>query len=159
MRTVDPSVLAQMLAPQTGHSVIPLLKISHSSLTTPLYYAGDYKDVTYNSQVYTAFPFEIVLPDDTDETVPQVKLVIDNVGQDLVNLIRSAGDPPSIQLHFVDISPSNVVTLLIGPLDFSLLGVSYTMSVIEMSLGYESDLLNAAATSEFFDPTIAPGLF
>ena len=159
MRTIDASVLREMLAPQTGNTIVPLLQINHSTLTSPFYFAGDYNDVVYNGQTYTAFPFEILLPNDTDETIPQVRLLLDNVGQDLVNLIRGAGDSPKIQVTIVNIDPSGTVTKLLGPLDFSLLAVSYDVSTIEMTLGYESDILNSPATKDIFDPGIAPGLF
>ena len=159
MRTIAPAALAEMLKPQTGHAVIPLVKIDHSTLSTPFYFAANYQDITFNSIVYKAFPFDLVLPDDTDEAPPQVKLVLDNVGQDLVDLIRTAASSLTAQVYVVSVDPSNVATAIVGPLDFSVVGVSYTIATVEMTLAFKEDILNAPATKDMFDPTVAPGLF
>ena len=159
MRVVDVSVLREMLAPQTGHLVVPIITVMHSTLSSPLRYVADTQDLIFNGNTYTAFPFEIKPPDDDEDTVPDVKLVIDNVGQDLVDLIRQASDPPDVEMYIVDKAPDGTVQPIVGPLNFRMNGVGYNQEIVEISLGYEVDVLNMSATSVFFNPSVAPGLF
>lgn len=58
---------------------IPLVKFAFPSPVGNVFLVGDTQDVTYQSQVYTAFDLEITLPsDETRSTIPECEIIAAN---------------------------------------------------------------------------------
>lgn len=158
-RTISPAGLRELFAQHSGHVLLTLLTVSHATLPEPLRLVNDRRSLEHDGHTWTALPFELVLPADTEDEIPHVELRIDNVGRVLTELLRTVAEPVDVELSVVRVAPDGSVTPELGPLDFSLLDAQIRTDVITARLGYEIDVLNEPATREIFNPSLAPGLF
>ena len=97
-----------------------LLTVTDNGPSGDVYRAvNNLTDITYNGETYYAFPFELVLPEDSGMRPSTVQLSVPNVGRELMKMLRETLDPPSIKLELV-VAPfnSNVVTDVEKSLDF-----------------------------------------
>lgn len=141
---------------QTGEAFLLLLEINHDDLDTPLRFVNNTEDVTSNSDVYTAFPFEISLPSDREDQLPTVTLAIDNIDRTLVSTIRDITSPPTASVSVIMASDPD--TIEAGPYDFTIKDASYTAEVVTSSLAFE-DILNEAFPGDSFTPNHFTSLF
>ena len=123
------------------------------------YFCSNTVDISFAGQTYTALPFEVTLAADSEETVPQARLRIDNVSRGLSEAIRQTTQPPTVNLRIFRIDGAGTVHLELGPSRFTLLSATVTALTVEGVLGYESDFLNEPAVHQRFTPSIAPALF
>lgn len=165
-RTVSLTLRDAMYAQETGANLVTLLTITHPQLATPLYLSSDNTAIfSYTplrsgtisrGLVFDFFPFSVILPDDKDESPPSAKLVIDNVGRELIPLLRSTDYPATVKIEQVLASAPNVVEILYPELD--LVGMEYDSTTITLTLE-----INALLTEPFpagtFNPADFPGLF
>ena len=66
-RTVSLSAMQGAMAQETDEVYLILLDIDHADLPSTLRFVNNDSDVTSNSNLYTAFPFEATMPDDKDD--------------------------------------------------------------------------------------------
>ena len=146
-------------AQETSEVFLALISISHPSIIGgPLRLVQDLQNVTSNGNVYTMFPFRLILPEDTDQGVPQVSLSIDNVSQEIYATIKALSPqlPPTVSIDLVIRSQPDVVEFSIPLL--TLREISADILVIEGVLrGDEEDLNEFPRDS--FTPQNTPGLF
>ena len=159
-RSLSTAAKAAIYGPQTGEAFLILLKISHASISS-LYFVNDAQNVTStvdgSSQTYLAFPFLIEMPDDTDENVPTVKLMIDNVDRSIMDEIRSTlTGAPTITTWIVLASSPNTIER--GPDIFTCRSLEYDQFAIEAELIYE-DILNLQFPADSFNPNNFAGIF
>ncbi len=108
-RTVSLAAIQGAMAAETGEVYLVLLEIDHTTLGTPLRFVNNDADVTSGGNVYTAYPFMPVLPDDQDSREPTAEIRIDNVSRELIDEIRSIADPLTMTLSVVlESSPSTI---------------------------------------------------
>ena len=158
-RTTSTALRQMAHAQETGQVLVALIEISHSLIVGgPLRLVQDVKPLVSSGNTYTAFPFEIVLPDDNVEASPRVKLVIDAVDQSIMTAIRSMppGEPPTISVSLVLASQPDVVEMaMTGMLLRSVTG-SATRIEGELLID-EEDLQRFPEGS--FTPFDFPGMF
>lgn len=146
-------------AQETKEVLLALITITHDSIVGgPLRLVQDLQDLTSNGNVYTAFPFQVTLPNDSDEGVLQVKLVIDNVDRQIAQAIRTMppSSPPTVQIDLVIASQPDVVEMSIVGL--TLRNVSGDAFQIEGDLRIdEEDLIPFPEGA--FTPQDFPGMF
>lgn len=156
-RSLSSAAKAAIFAPQTGEAFLVLLTLAHYSFAATLKFAANDQNVWHQGSEYLAFPFEIMLPDDTDEAPPKVTLKIDNVDRRIIQEIRQVpGDPITVTLFLVTASSPDLVEA--GPYQFVLRDVSYSAATIEGTLAYE-DILSEPFPADSFTPDRFPGLF
>ena len=157
VRNISAEGLRELFAQNSGAVMLTLLTFSHATLPTPIRLVNDRRPLTYG-QSYIALPFEMTLPDDLEERIPNVEVKIDNIGRELVTLLRSTSEIVAVDVEVVRVQ-NGTVTSELGPLDFSLLDAKITPQTITLSIGYAIDILNEQATKEIFNPGTAPALF
>lgn len=145
-----------VFAQETGEVFLLLLTISHASLATPIRVVNNTQNITSNGNLYTAFPFTIVLPDDTEEQPPRMRLVIDNVDRQIVQAVRNMTSKPTITLDVVLASQPD--TLEASFPGFSLRRTNYDALTVEGDLNLEDVVLEPFPALSF-TPQLAPGLF
>ena len=161
-RSLSAAALADLFAQESTKVWLLLLHIEHADLASDIDVVNNNEDVTSSamgsgSVVYTAFPFAITLPSESeDEILGQAKLVIDNIERTIVNAVRSISTPPTINL--VIIHSDDLDTAVIGPMTFTLQDVGYNALTVEGTIGLP-DLLNVQFPKESFNPNPTPGLF
>jgi len=88
-------------AVETDQVWLILMKIEHPDLDETLYLVNNRESITSDFQVYTAYPFNIVLGNDDGEKLQTVKLTFDNIDVALVEVIRSITESPDITISVV----------------------------------------------------------
>jgi hypothetical protein len=108
--------------------------------------------------LYVPFPFDVILPDESDDAVPRVTLRIDNVDRRIVSELRSVVTNVPVTVRMTVVLASSPDTIEVGPMEFSLRDVEYTATTVEGTLLYE-DVLNESFPADSFTPSRFPGLF
>lgn len=101
--------LRAIFAEETGEVFLTLLKVSEPSLPEPLLAVNDTVDHTHNGELYTAYPFEPVLPNSDGETLPKTLVRISNVSPKLITILRKMASPVKVELKVVLASDIDVV--------------------------------------------------
>lgn len=85
-----------------------LLEISHPALPAPLRLSSDAVATLSGGARYEPFPFEVVLPDDSEGRAPRAQIRIDNTSQEIVALLRGLTTPASLTIRIVRSADPNV---------------------------------------------------
>lgn len=145
-----------LFAQETKTVFLLLLTITHPSFTPPIRVVNNTKSIVSNGETYAAFPFEIVLPDERDDSLPQMTLRIDNVDRAIVKALRSIATPASLQLDVVlSQTPDLIEASFMG---FTLSNANYDSVAVEGVLSLE-DVLNQPYPGDAFTPSLTPRLF
>lgn len=153
-RSLPSTVVAGMFAPQSGVTILALLTITHADIST-IRVVNNTEDVVSGGLTYTAFPFSVVLPPETDEGPQSLKVTVSNVSREIVQAARSiagSANPAQATIHFVAYDDP----------DTSLLAVTGRKV---QNLQYDASFVSFDAALEFFtnEPfpamTFTPGRF
>lgn len=143
-------------AQETGEVFLMLLTIAHAELEQPIRVVNDGRNCTSRGHEFIAFPFEISLPGDLEDTLPTVTLTIDNVDRQIVTTLRGIASPPTVSLEVVLASSPDIVEA--GPFDMTLKTATYDALTVSGSLAFE-DVLNEPFPYDSYLPSNYPGLF
>ena len=132
-----------------------IIEISHADITT-LRFVNNYTNVTSNGNVYTAYPFDINLPSDVEEKLPQVTLTIDNISRSIVDEIRTLTGAPDIDISVILASDPD--KLEAGPYEMKLREVGYNAFTITGTIS-ELDIFHETYPGDNYSPTNFQGLF
>jgi hypothetical protein len=113
-RTTSSALRRMANAQETGEALLALVEITHSSMTgSPIRVAQNLQAMVCQGNTYIAFPFQIKLPDDSDEVFPEVTLAIDAVDQTIATAIRSLSpsQSPSVTIKIVLASQPDTVEM------------------------------------------------
>jgi hypothetical protein len=155
-RLLTATARAALAAQETGEVFLQLVTITHEDLASTLYFVNNTVDIVSRGNTYLGWPFQITLPDEREDTMPTVQLVIDNVDRRIMEGIRLLPSAPALRLEVILASDPD--TLEAGPFNFTVRGVEYDALVIQATLAPE-DLLNEPAIAYTFAPKDFPGLF
>ncbi|MBI3771473.1 MAG: DUF1833 family protein [Gammaproteobacteria bacterium] len=141
----------------SGTAPLILLEITHPNLPQPVRLVQDNQDIVSNGNTFTAMGFEITLPDDKEQGLPQAKIAIDNVGKELTSWLDASGGGKGAKVRVMQImrDAPNVIEMD-TTLDLS--NVSMNVFKVGGTLGYQ-DILNQPAVTYTYRPDTAPGLF
>jgi hypothetical protein len=164
MRTISEDGLRQILSQETGDVFLALVTIDHEDLTEAIRVANNNEDIEHDGYTYKAFPFEVNLPGESEETMPRATLKIDVVDQQITQVVRQLETSPNVTLEVIRVSidPSTqdkTVTSEISVGDFILSNVSYNHMTLSATIGYEENFLSQNATKDIFDKHLFPGIF
>ena len=148
------STLAEVSA---SEAPLILIEINHPQLVQPVRVVNDMQDVTSNGELYVGYPFNCVLPDDYENQLPKARIVIDNIGRDLMYWIETTGGGQGSTCTFKQILRSNP-DLVEWEITMSLFNVQVTMQSVSAELGFEN-LFNKPAITRRYRPDTAPGIF
>ena len=154
-RSLTATFLAALNAGQTDEIYHTLVTLSGGGVTTRRY-VNNYEDVSSAGNTYTAAAFAVQLPNDVEDQIPDVSIVIDNVDRAIIADIRSATGPPDVSISIV--LQSDPDTVEVGPFEFKVRAVDYDKLTISGLLKYE-DILNESFPVESYTPQLYPGLF
>jgi hypothetical protein len=144
-------------AAQTLEAFLFLVTLRHGSFDDDIRVCNDGQDLTSRGLPFLRFPFEIVMPPESDEAPPRVTLRICNVDRRIVEAVRSVPDGAiTVILELVLSGDPDQVEA--GPFEFTLRKATYDALVVEGELRYE-DLLSEPYPADKFDPGRTPGIF
>lgn len=133
-----------------------LVTLDHDDLLNPIRVVNNVEDITSRSNVYTAFPFDLILPQDDGDTLPQVIISLSNVDLSLIDEIRSLNSSLDVTLEIVLASNPNYVEMSIEGM--KTISIQYDAQKIEATCQIE-DVLNLAFPKGAYLPSNFPGLF
>lgn len=154
-RTITTSAKKEIYASETGAVFLTLLQLVH---TSTLYFVNNMVDVTYESQVYTAYPFKFNPPKDKEGAKPGASLTLPNIDRSLLAIIRAASSPLTVRAALVMILPNGTISKESGWWEFKMKNVSYDMMTINGELEYSLDLDNNCSMMKYNNLTF-PGLY
>jgi hypothetical protein len=158
VRTISAPALKAVLAQETGEVILVCLTINHSTFSQPFLFVNDQATLTRTAGVFQPCAFDVTLPDEQEDQVPQVQITLDNVDLAVLQKIRTIGaERPSVKMEVVLASSPNTVEA--GPFSFSILNISYDVGTIQGTIGFEDDFLNTAFPADTYNPNNSRGLF
>ena len=98
--TISNSLKQEAWAQQSQLPLI-LLEISHDDLVQPIRVVNNKESIVSNGDIYAGYPFEILLPDSSEDAPPTAKLRIDNVSREIGEAIRTITSPPSVTIRVI----------------------------------------------------------
>jgi len=157
MRQLSQAALQALLAQDTAEVFIPILKITHLDLTAPILLAYNTETVHRADGDYLPYPFQINIPESSDNEAPTVNLTVDNTDLSVNDAIRSLVGMPTVEFSVVLASSPDTVE--IGPYEMSLQNAQANAQTITGTLGFEQDLFSQLVPAQTYIPTNSPGLF
>jgi hypothetical protein len=152
---MTPDAIASLFRQHSDDVWLVLLTISHPSMTT-VRVVNNTEPIVSNGQAYSAFPFQIQLPQDAAERMATATLTISNVDRSLVDEIRTIAGRPTVSIAVIAAARPDDVEF--GPLEFELSGVQWNAEAISGQLTYEP-VMQQPFPAGVFDPQRFPGLF
>lgn len=140
---------------QESNLPLVLLEIDHTDLAEPIRVVNNKEDITSNGDVYTAFPFEIVLPDSNEDAPPRAKLRIDNVSREIGQAIRDITSPPSVTISVIRSATPDIIEMEFTGMKLTM--VPYDALSVEGTLEFE-DLSREPFPAHTFNPANYPGV-
>ena len=155
-RTLSLSARQALFSAETGDAFLILLTLSHPSLIDPIRVSSDAVDTLSRTLLFTAFPFDLVIPDDTQGTGPRARLVIDNIDRSIVSALRGITSAPSALIEIVRTADPDTVEASFP--DFKLTNVVYDALSVSGDLTVE-DFTAEPWPQAVFSPANFPGMF
>jgi len=145
-----------VFAQETEQVFLPLVTITHPDLAEPIRVVRNTEDIVSRGQEFVALGFDLTLPDDSEDSVPAMKLEIDNVDRRIVEAIRTITSPAQVTTEVVLASqPDTVEAAFEG---YTLRDTEYDALRVTGTLALE-DVLNEPFPSGTFTPNLFPGMF
>lgn len=158
-REVSTQFIEQAFLQEATELLLATVTISHPDLTNNILLVDNTQSITIGSETFLPVHLDVIFTEEDEESIPVAKLVVDNVGQDLVNVVRELQDPFMVEISIVRGTMSGGFTIERGPLRFHCTGANYTAPTMTLTLGFEYDYLNSKAVKDSFDPAVSPALF
>lgn len=166
MRNMSLAFRAAANAEETREILVFLVTITHESLDLPKRYSSDptarlstdplkYGTVS-RGDTFEYLPMTLQLPDDSSDSAPTMKLVLDNVTREAIPLIRSISTPAQVSVELVLASAPDDVEAT-WP-DFDVVNASYDATTVSLELAINA-LVNEPYPSGTFTPAGFGGLF
>jgi len=114
------------------------------------------EDVVSRGNTFTRFPFQFELPGDDGETLPKMKLTIQNFDSRIIEGIRELQSPPPMLLELVSTNDPDFVIISVDHM--ILKSVTYNAMVIEGAIEVNS-ILARAFPGDRYTPVQFPAMF
>ena len=146
-----------VLAQRTSEVFVPCLSINHPTFVNPILLAMNTEPLVRTAGTYQPYAFQIDLPGQHEDKLPQVKLTVDNIDLQVNDAIRTLQGPPTVTMDVVMASSPNTVE--IGPFNYNLTSATADANTIQGVLGFEEDVFSQQVPGQNYQPNNSPGLF
>ncbi len=164
-RNLTTTTINAVYSQYTNAAFILLLKISFYDKTNDhwdcIFICNNSVDIPSTAlddinHTYIAFPLDVVIPVDGMDNMGKARLVITNITQELVDLIRSVERP--MQIDFAVINSQEKDIAVAKWLKYTWRNLTYDVNVITGDLAIEN-MTTEPYPGDRFTPAITPGLF
>jgi len=164
-RPLSAAAIEAAYAPQTGKVYLTLLDLEFpTDPVTHLRVVNNFANVTHGGNVYSAYPFKVVLPIDSETELPTAKVRLDNVSHTMWDsgtkgflwYFRNVTEPVEVTLDVVLADTPDTVEA--GPYTFWLREIPYDVDTIEGTLTFET-IWDEPFPCRTMSPQFYPGLF
>ena len=135
----SPNFRSAAFAPVTSEAFVCLLTIDHAELSVPVRLCNNNVLVPLDrngGEDYLPLPFLITLPNDSEDSPPVARLIMDNISRELVVVIRSLATPPAVTIELVSSRDWNVVEATFT--GFEMQQITYDAMTIQADLVFEN---------------------
>lgn len=156
MRIIPVNLKTELIATSSKENEVVLVELIHPSFINPIRICRDRQDFNFQGNTYLALGFNISIPNDSQNQIPQASIEIDNVGRVLTRWLELSNGGADTEIRFI-------ITLKSDPTNYwdycaSLLNIKLTSSKITGTIGYER-VLNKDSVNILFRPETHVGLF
>lgn len=160
-RNLSLNAIIAIHAQETGEVILPLLTLSHpTEMTETIRIVRNTQAITSRGNTYLPVMFDVVLPSEGTETIPEVKLTLLNAqtseGVSVAQLLESLGDAPNVLIELILASSPDTVEYDTGTMKMN--GFNFDRGMIETSLT-AGDFMNEPFPGDSFSKTNFPGLY
>lgn len=145
-----------VLQQNTAEVILWLLTIEHPESGTTHRLVNNLDNVTSRGNVYQAFPFQFVLPDDDGNTLPEISIAVQDVSRELIDTLRQYANGLQITAEIILASAPDNVEFAIT--DLVVRNVQYGAQSVSLTAQVE-DLLNQRFPADSFLPRSFAGMF
>lgn len=144
--------------PQVDDALIWLLTFTDPVDALVLRACANLEDITSRGDVYTAFPFEIVLPPDDGQRISTLDLVFPNVGRELMELVREypPGEHPKVKFELIISDAPDTVEKVIDFMEVD--SATYTAMTVTFKLTSSSIFARKTCVANY-NQSEFPGMF
>lgn len=156
-RSLSSAAARNVLATSADEPLLAAIEITHPGLEVPARFVNDTLDILIEGNTFFACRFDLTLPDDQDEQVPQARLEVDNIGRDLTQWLEQSQGGAGAKCRIIMVlrsAPSNIEF----DMTLDLTGLEITNFRVTGVLGFKNTLMQSAVTVRF-DPSTTPGVF
>jgi len=157
VNVISTAQMRELLSENNPEAYIGLLRIQHPSLANDLLLAYNTDTVHRTDGDYLPFPFELSIPDDTDDEIAPLQLTIDNASLEVSNQLRSIQGEPKVIFRVVLASEPD--TDLAGPFYMNLKTSTGDVHSIKGSLSYEDDIWKQQVPAQVYSPANSKGMY
>lgn len=157
-RSLTRELRAALYAQETADAVILLVTISHSTLTVPIRLSLDAVNTTSRGELFVSYPFDITLPDDTEDRPARAKLAVANTSLEITKFVRDLppGEIPQVLVEIVRGSDPDTLEASFGPFNMPI--SDYNMDTVSGELTI-NDRSQEAYPEGIYSPADFPALF
>lgn len=152
--TVSVNLKADAWAQESNLPLV-LLTIDHAEMEAPIRVVNNNENITSNGNEFIAYPFEISLPDSTEDAPPAAQLKIDNVAREIAQVIRELTVSPTVLIQVVRQEDYDTVEIEFPAMTLD--KVTVDALTVSGNLIYE-DLSREPYPAYSFNPAEFPGL-
>lgn len=143
----------QAFLEETSDVFLILLTIAHADISPDITVVNNNEDIVSNSITFTAFPFDITLPDNSPA---RAILSIDNVSREIATHIRNITTAPTVKIQVIRAADPDTIELEFIPL--TLRNVSWNYTTVSGELVAENMAAEPYPAGQF-SPAFFPGMF
>ncbi|HXK71967.1 MAG TPA: DUF1833 family protein [Clostridia bacterium] len=135
---------------------ILLITLDHETLEDSIRICSGGQNIVHLGDTYIYYPFDMKIPDDTADNVPQATLIIENITPTIITALRSISSEISVNIKLILASDPD--TIEIEFTDMFISHISYNALTIEATIKAEN-YLTSYLVKDSFVPSQFPGLF
>lgn len=156
-RSLSTAAARNVLATSADEPLLAAIEIIHPDLEVPARFVNDTTDITIAGNTFFACRFDLSLPDDKDEQVPQARLEVDNIGRELTQWLEESQGGKGAKCRMLMVLRSNPDNLEFD-MTLDLTGLGITNFRVSGDLGFKNTLMQSAVAVRY-DPSTSPGIF
>lgn len=156
-RSLSDAASRNVLATSADEPLLGAIEILHPDLEVPARFVNDTQDITIEGHTFFACRFDLTLPDDKDEQVPDARLEVDNVGRDLTQWLEESQGGRGAKCRILMVLRSSPTNLEFD-MTMDLTSLEVTNFRVTGVLGFKNTLMQSAVAVRY-DPTTSPGIF
>lgn len=156
-RSLSTAAARNIMATSADEPLLAAIEITHPELEVPARFVNDTKDITIEGNTFFACRFDLTLPDDQDQKVPQARLEVDNIGRELTQWLEQSQGGKGAKCRMLMVLRSNPENLEFD-MTLDLTGLEITNFRVSGDLGFKNTLMQSAVAVRY-DPTTSPGNF
>jgi len=154
-RRLSSEAVRSLLKESTTETFLLTMKVSGEGFAD-LHLVNNLENIVIGNNTYFAFPFQVILPNESKDKPPKASIRIDNLSQVVIRRLRAVQGRPTFELAVRLASTPEVIEL--GPIALDSSNADWDDTWIQLTLS-SINLLNEPFPYRTFSPVTFPGLF